>query len=124
MACILIIEDDARMRDILHEAMTLVGYHVLTAATARDGLAQAQAEPPDVAIVDLFLPDENGVETIRALQRMVSRPQIVAISGDSPELSGHFLRIAEGFGAGRVLGKPFPLEALYAAVEELLQGAE
>lgn len=123
MAWILLIEDDTRMRSVLRDALTLVGYQVIEAAMEHEGLAHVRAQPPDLAIVDLFLPGQNGVEFIRTLQWAAPQLPILAISGGSPELPYDFLRIAEGLGARRALRKPFTLQALYAAVEELLQAA-
>ena len=100
--------------------------HALRASPRRSvGLPRGPPpSPPDVAIVDLFLPDQRGVETIRHLRRAHPQLPIVAIPGGSPQLSVDFLPIAQGFGAARVLRKPFTLEVLYAAVEDHRQVAE
>ena len=58
---ILIIEDDAQIRRFLHAALAAEGYRLQEAITAEEGLAQATARQPDLILLDLGLPDRDGL---------------------------------------------------------------
>ena len=64
---ILVVEDDAQMRRFLRVSITSNGYRLVEAETARDALAQAAARSPDLVLLDLGLPDEDGGEKIASL---------------------------------------------------------
>lgn len=122
MASILIIDDDVELRAMLREALTAVGHQVCEARDGREGLAQFRAHPADLVISNIFMPEQNGLEVIRALHQAWPQLPILAISGGIPATPYDFLPIAAHLGARRTLQKPFTLQQLYTAVEELLQG--
>ena len=71
-------------------------------------------------LIDIFMPERDGLEVIRTLRAAIPRPKIVAMSGRGP--SGHVdvLEAAAAFGAARTLRKPFESRDLLAAVREVL----
>jgi len=82
---ILIVEDNADAAEVLRMALELNGHHVRTASNGRQGIEQALAEPPDVALVDIGLPDIDGYEvgrTVRA-QPGGGGVYLVALTGHS-----------------------------------------
>src|SRR5512136_464792 len=74
---ILIIEDDPPIRRFLHVSLSGHNYEVLDAQTGKEGLMQATQQPPEVVILDLGLPDMDGVEVIRQLRQWSAVPIIV-----------------------------------------------
>ena len=68
MACILIIDDDPELRDIMRRVLEGAGYTVLEARTGREGLHHCQTSPIALVITDMFMPDHDGVDLLRALQ--------------------------------------------------------
>mgnify|MGYP000913351089 CR=1 FL=1 len=115
---ILIIDDDPRIRQLLRAALEDAGYLVLEAEEGGHGLAVAAQEDCAVAIVDLFMPGKEGLETILAARRTLPALKLIAISGGSAD--GNMLAVAESFGAHRTIDKPFELTHLLNLVAELL----
>ena len=74
---VLVIDDEEVMREILESLLTSEGYRVKLAATGEDGIAVASREPIDLAIVDVMLPDQSGIDVLDELKRVDS--EIVAI---------------------------------------------
>ena len=114
---ILVIDDVADTRELLHMYLSKEGYQVIVAATGSEGLYLADAEKPDLVITDIGLPDMDGAELIqdlRELQGLADVPIIAMTAyGDS--------RIKEAIQAGANRGtlKPTDLDALIADVKHL-----
>jgi CheY-like chemotaxis protein len=81
---ILIIEDNADAAEVLCMALELNGHHVRTATSGREGIEQALAEPPDIALVDIGLPDINGYEVGRTVSDQLGRGAVYLVA-----LTGH-----------------------------------
>ena len=82
---ILIVEDHADAAEVLRMALELNGHRVRTASNGRQGIEQALAEPPDVALVDLGLPDIDGCEVGRTVRDQPGGDGVylVALTGHS-----------------------------------------
>ena len=91
---------------------------MIEAVDGKQALQQARAGQVDLVITDLVMPEQEGIETIRALRREVPGVGIIAISG---ALEGQFLKVAEMLGADAVLNKPVSAEVLLAKVVEVLK---
>ncbi|TDI38657.1 MAG: sigma-54-dependent Fis family transcriptional regulator [Acidobacteria bacterium] len=74
---VLVIDDEEVMREILESLLSSEGYRVKLAATGEDGIAIASSEPIDLAIVDVMLPDQSGIDVLDELKRVDS--ELVAI---------------------------------------------
>jgi two-component system KDP operon response regulator KdpE len=87
-ATVLIVEDEAPIRRFLRPSLQGQGYCVIEAATLREGLVQASTQSPELIIVDLGLPDGDGLELIRRMREWSSVPIIVLSArereGDAP----------------------------------------
>jgi CheY-like chemotaxis protein len=117
---ILIIDDEDLIREVVKEMLEAEGYIVSMAANGKEGLRVYQKELPDLIITDIFMPEMEGLETIRELQRGSPKVKIIAISGGGEKGMLSFLSYAKRFGALRALEKPFSREELLTAVRELL----
>ena len=120
IARILIIDDDAPMRHMLRQALERVGYEVLESPNGRVGMQLQRTTAADIIITDIFMPEHEGLETIRELRRDFPTTKIIAMSGGGQLGNFNFLAIAERLGAQRVLQKPFGLREMLEAVQELL----
>ena len=74
---VLVIEDEPQMRRFLRSALEGHGYKVVEVGTAREGLAQAAGRNPDVILLDLGLPDSDGIDVTRRLREWAATPVIV-----------------------------------------------
>src|SRR5262245_22638568 len=77
---ILVVEDNPRVRGVLHEVLALAGYDVAVAADGEEGLAAYAAAPADLIITDLMMPRKDGVETIRGLRRYHPAARVIAVT--------------------------------------------
>lgn len=118
MARILIIEDDPNMRSLLELTLRSAGHQVQSAPHGGEGLKCQAASPAELVITDIFMPEKEGLETIRALRRADPKLKIMAMTG-LPDL-GDPLTAARRLGANSTLEKPFQPHELLAAVQELL----
>ena len=119
MAKILVIDDDSSMRRLTCRILERAGYEVTGYENGRGGLAHLQRDRPDLVITDIFMPEIEGLETIRRARGSGSNVPILAISGFSSE-DADYLKIAEKFGASGSLKKPFRAAELLEIVARLL----
>jgi len=120
MATILIVDDDEALRTLLRRILQRAGYDVMLAANGREALTNFRRQPADLVITDLFMPQQDGLETIQALRRLDARLPIMAISGGGSAAQFDLLRTASLLGASRILMKPFLIEDVLGLVKELL----
>jgi CheY-like chemotaxis protein len=117
---ILVIDDEEPVRLIVREMLTMEGYEVVVAANGKVGLQLFRNDPTDLIITDIFMPEMEGLETIRELHREHPGVKIIAMSGGGESGMLSFLSYAKRFGALRTLRKPFSREELLTNVEDLL----
>jgi len=116
---ILIIEDEPPIRRFLRAALTASNYRWSEAGTAQEGLAQAALRPPDLVVLDLGLPDMDGLEVIRQLRGWSAVP-IIILSARQQE--GDKV-LALDAGADDYLTKPFGVAELLARIRVALRHA-
>ncbi|MBB3103085.1 response regulator [Azomonas macrocytogenes] len=114
---ILLVEDDPQIRELVAGTLESEGYAVVEAQTAAEGAAQAGACKPDLLILDLGLPDRNGINFIRDYRIWSSVP-ILVLSARTQEISKI---TALDAGADDYLTKPFSVAELVERVCALLQ---
>jgi DNA-binding NtrC family response regulator len=119
MTRILVIDDDPEIREILEQTLTAAGFEVGVAADGREGVNLCRAKPAEVVITDLFMPNQEGLETIVELRKEFPRTAIIAMSGWS-DAASTMLSIARRLGAVGSLEKPFLPKQLIEAVDKAL----
>lgn len=116
---ILLIEDEAPIRKYLRSALEQEGYRLVEAENGRQGLAHATNQPPDVIILDLGLPDIDGLEVIQRVREW-SRMPIVILSARGQERD----KVAAlDAGADDYVTKPFGVGELLARLRVALRHA-
>ncbi|MCP9438772.1 MAG: response regulator [Nitrospira sp.] len=117
MPSVLVIDDDDQIRRMIREALEQVGYVVQEARGGEDGLKQYRANPTDVVLMDILMPDRDGLESILALRQEFPSARVIAMTGGSDMIGiMNFLDVAKMMGACRTIQKPFDLQTLLAAV--------
>lgn len=115
---ILVIDDDAHLRDSLAEVLDLEGFQCIEAGNAKGGIDAAKKHNPDVVIMDIQLPDSSGFQICQEL-RHHSKEFILIM------MTGRFLSAEEktqGFslGADEYITKPFDIQELCIRIRQLL----
>ena len=116
---ILVIEDEAQMRRFLRASLTHAGYQLIEVETAEQGLTQAAAQNPDLVLLDLGLPDLDGLVVTERLRQWAKMPIIViSARGQEPDKIK-----ALDAGADDYLTKPFGVGELLARIRVALRHA-
>lgn len=116
-ARVLVIDDDLSIRRVLETGLRARGYRPLTASTGAEGLGQAALEQPEVVILDLGLPDIDGVEVCRRIREWSDVPILVlsAHGGEDRKIE------ALDQGADDFVTKPFSMQELFARLRVALR---
>jgi len=117
---ILIVDDEARIVNFLSSKLKASGYEVLTAGNGLEGLEQAQAQEPDLIVLDLLMPKMDGLEMLKELRSFSAVPVIIltAKGADADRIKGLQL------GADDYLPKPFNPDELVARIEAVRRRLE
>jgi DNA-binding NtrC family response regulator len=121
MARILIIDDEAMIRDLLIKMLEREGYETMNASDGKEGIRLYRENPADLIITDLIMPEKEGIETIMELRRDYQDVKVIAMSGGGKIDPGTYLQIAKTLGAIETLAKPFDLKEVLKTVQELLE---
>jgi len=119
MSRVLVVEDDPQLLRAMRITLRARGHEVLVAATGRKGLSEAAAAHPDIVVLDLGLPDLDGVEVIHGLRGWTSVP-IIVLSGRTS--SGDKVAALDA-GADDYVTKPFGVEELLARIRAVTRRA-
>lgn len=114
---VLIIEDEQDISRIVHDYLRVQGFEPHVSENAGDGMQEILNRQPDFIILDLTLPDADGIEFCRNLRPMTKAPILIlsARSSDTDKV------LALGFGADDYMTKPFSLTELVARVQAHLR---
>src|SRR5882757_6192676 len=113
MARVLIIDDDDAVRQAIRIALERLGHESVAASGAVEGIERAEAGTFALALVDMYMPNVNGLEAIKVIGRLRPRVPIIAMSGGSIQTSAEdFAVLAVSMGAHSFLPKPFTLSEI------------
>jgi two-component system KDP operon response regulator KdpE len=117
LSLLIVIEDDQRIRRRLERALRGRGYQVRTADTGMGGLSQVVDHRPDAVVLDLGLPDVDGIELLKMIRAVSHVPVIAATARDD---EAHIVRTLDA-GADDYVIKPFSLDHLEARLRAVLR---
>src|SRR4051812_35399567 len=120
MARILLVDDDDLLRNALRLTLGKMGHHVHEARNGNEALRLFAAEPPDLVLTDIIMPEKEGLETILELKRLHPTVKIIAMSGGGRATDIDYLKIARQMGVARTLHKPFSSDAMATAIAEVI----
>lgn len=114
-ATVLLIEDNADSREMMAMLLGMLGFHVLEAATGREGVHLAQAQQPAIAVVDIGLPDMDGYTVARCLraETLLQGMTLIALTGYGQEADRQ-QALAAGFDSHLV--KPLDMDVLVSTI--------
>jgi DNA-binding response OmpR family regulator len=119
MSQILIVDDDESFRKMLRLTLEKLGHKVVEAKNGREGMKLYAQTPADLVMMDLIMPDQEGLQTIREMRHAHPKQKIVAMSGGGRLNTPNYLKIASMMGVDGVLTKPFAPEELAAMLAGL-----
>lgn len=114
---VLVVEDDREIRSLMQSSLSVEGFEVQTAVTLSEAMALLQHSPPDVIVLDLGLPDGDGLQLVQAVRQQRSVP-IIVVSARHQEAQKIALLDA---GADDYLTKPFNVGELLARIRVALR---
>jgi CheY-like chemotaxis protein len=124
MTLVLVIDDDPSVRTVVRTWLERRGMNVLVADSGPAGIEHLDTFAVDLAIVDIFMPDMDGLQIIRKLSRATPRVPVIAMSGFLPcgrhPTTPDFLKMAGRLGAAFCLRKPCSPDRLMAAMAACL----
>ncbi|MCA3260608.1 MAG: response regulator [Telmatospirillum sp.] len=120
---VLVIEDDPFFRDVMVEALERAGFQTQAAENGLVGLKIALAHKIDIVVTDLFMPEKEGMETIRSLRDRFAFMPILVVSGGIAGQRSDFLGMSVRLGASAAISKPFLPSELVQAVRKLATAA-
>jgi len=123
MTRILVMDDDEFFRRALRVILESAGYEVVEAADGAAGVRLYRERGAKVVLVDIYMPEMDGLEVLEALRADVPRPRLVAMSGGGAAGRADILAMAIALGADRVLRKPFTPHELFEAMRDVLPEA-
>lgn len=120
---ILVVEDDKSLADVLAYNLNQAGYEVSVARDGKDGLQQAEVKVPDLVLLDLMLPEMDGLTVCRRLRaNSVTRDILIVMLTAKTEESDQVVGFS--LGADDYVGKPFSIRVLLERVKALLRRNE
>jgi len=113
---ILAVDDNRSIRELLTYILNGAGFETFTAEDGREAREQISRHDVDLAIIDLVMPDEEGIELIQALRKQHPHLKIIAMSGT---FGSDILNAARHLGADATLSKPFTQDAILECVQKM-----
>jgi len=127
MARIIVIDDDHDVRALLVWDLRAAGHEVRAAADGAEGLSLQRASPAELIVTDIYMPEKEGIETIRELKEQYPALKIIAISGGGSAQGARrafstrdLAVVAAELGVAAILQKPFASEELLRSVDAAL----
>jgi two-component system, chemotaxis family, chemotaxis protein CheY len=115
---ILVIDDDEAVRSSLEVLLEAYGYEVVLARDGRQGMAAFRANTPDIVLVDLMMPVQDGIETIVQIRAEWPDAYIIAMSGGARIGNWDGLAVARELGADYAIEKPFEADELLVILQQ------
>jgi len=115
---IMVIDDSIVIRKMIEIALEEEDFNIITAISGKEGLETIEKDKPNLVILDMMLPDMNGIEVLKAIKSDKNLPVIMLSGKDSPQL----IETAKEIGVDDFLPKPFRDEELVEKVKTLIEG--
>jgi DNA-binding NtrC family response regulator len=121
MARVLVIEDNRDLRDLMQVILEHAGYDVELAADGQIGMKAQRERPADIVVTDIFMPNQDGIETIAKFREEYPGLKVIVMSGDGKLASRYaHLAAARELGVRAMLPKPFDEDELLNTIRGAL----
>lgn len=110
------------MRDMIRDWLIPQGYNLLYAGSGKEGTKIFRRERVDLVLLDVFMPDQDGIEVLMELRRIAKETKVVMMSGGGLMKLQQVLKLAGKLGATETLPKPFTPIELTQTVDRLIGG--
>jgi len=120
---VLVVDDEAAIREFATEALSAAGFLTSVAGDGIEAIRSLEVVPFDLAVVDILMPEKEGVETIIEIKRRWPDCKIVAMAGEGRVSAADYLRLATYFGADATMTKPLSNAAVVETVRGMLSKA-
>jgi CheY-like chemotaxis protein len=117
---ILVVDDDPQVRKLCRTALEAFGYSVKEAGDGKAALATVKQKMVDLILLDLCMPDMDGIEILKALRTELPQLKVITMSGF---MGGVMLPAARHLGGAASIAKPFSPDSLVSLVDEVLAKA-
>ena len=117
---ILVVDDEAAIREFATEALSAAGFLTSVAGDGDEAIRSLEVVPFDLAVVDILMPEKEGVETIIEIKRRWPDCKIIAMAGEGRVSAADYLRLATYFGADATMTKPLSNAAMVETVRGML----
>jgi two-component system nitrogen regulation response regulator NtrX len=124
MAHVLVVDDDPGFRATAERMLGRLGHRVTQASSGREGLERFRDAGADIVLLDAYMPDGDGIETMAQLAAEAPSVPVILVSGGGFLTREHVLTLGARLGAFATIGKPFSLEQLRAVLDAELAGVE
>ena len=120
----LIVDDDAALRQVAARAITAAQGDAFEARDGREAMSVLDRAGIDLAVIDVFMPEKDGLETITEAKQRWPGLKVIAVSGGGHVGPFDGLRLAQMFGADSVMTKPFGVKQLIAEIRRLTSSGQ
>jgi len=122
MPSILVVDDENQIRRLVRETLEQAGYHITEGRDGKEALQQYRLAPVDLVIMDILMPNQDGLETTVALRREFPDVKIIVITGGSDMIGALiFFDVAKMLAPHGTLQKPFEMKTLLETVQAELK---
>jgi CheY-like chemotaxis protein len=118
---ILVADDEQKIRAAVRVVLESAGFEVSEASDGVEALRACRAQPVDLVLCDVFMPNQDGLEAIPELLRQTPSVKVIAMSGGGSVWTSGLLATASQLGASAVLHKPFTGKHLLGVVRQVLK---
>jgi CheY-like chemotaxis protein len=114
---VLIVDDEACFRELAANALSDGGFLTSVAGDGYEAIRSLEMMPFDLAVVDIIMPEKEGLETIMEIKRRWPGCMVVAMAGDERVPAARYLGMASRLGADALLTKPFSAQSVLETVQ-------
>ena len=118
MTPVLVVDDHEAFLQVVTHALSRHGYRPIIATSAATALRLLETEPVELAVIDVMMPDMDGIELLRAIRERHPDLPVVAMTGAADAFRPPLVAVMRVLGACAVLEKPFPPAVLIQTIEE------
>lgn len=120
MSTILVVDDDNQLSKFIQKVLVQEGYDVLGTTDGKACLELYETAHPEIVLIDIIMPEKDGLTTIQEIRKFEAQPKIIAMSGGLVLTPENYLEEAKRVGADYAISKPIDRTQLIDAINQVL----